>query len=75
MKERIYIALAKHDDEIIVLGVGTNGKLVSIQRDSFMMKEEHVDWEAQTQTIDLEFEWKEDKKKDGVSKEKTAPNK
>jgi len=72
MLVQIFVALAKHGDEVIVLGTGTNARLVEIQRDSFIWREDHRDWKVQTQTLELKIEWKEEK--DGVSKETPIPD-
>jgi len=66
---QVFVAIAKKGDEVLVLGAGTNARLVGIQRDSFMMGEDHIDYESQTQTHELKIEWQEkekkEKKKDG----------
>ncbi|MFA7521264.1 hypothetical protein [Shewanella sp.] len=75
MLVQIFVALGKHNDEVIVLGVGSNSRLVEIQKESFMAKEDHVDWESQTQTHQLEIAWKENKEaQNAISEEKTIPD-
>ena len=61
MLVQVYVAIAQHEKEVVILGVGTNARMVEIQRDSFMGRPDHVDWEAQTQTHELNVEWKEAK--------------
>jgi hypothetical protein len=85
MKIQIYIAIAKHEDEEVLLGVGTNRRLVEIQRDSFMGNELHLDWKAQTQIHDIDVIWEEmvtmvtepakEDEKNAIRKEKTVSNK
>ena len=59
MKIQIYIALAKNGDDIILLGAGQNSRLVEIIKDSFIMKPNNVEFEAQVQTHELIVNWEE----------------
>lgn len=61
MNIQIFVAIAKHGEEVVLLGMGQNARLVEIQRDSFMWRPDHIDWEAQIQTHDLKVDWKEKK--------------
>jgi len=59
MLVQIFVAIARHESEVVILGAGTSSRLVEIQRDSFMGRPDHVDWEAQVQTHNLSIDWKE----------------
>lgn len=68
MNIQIFLALAKHGDEVILLGVQSNSRLMEIIKDSFMMRADRCDWEVQTQTHELEIEWKEKEVKNDIPK-------
>jgi hypothetical protein len=57
MKVNVFVALAKKDKEEEIVTVGYNGRLVEIQRDAFMNRESHMEWETQIQTylFDVQF--------------------
>ena len=77
-----FVAIVKHDDEEIVAGVGSNKRLVEIQRDSFLSKPEHIEWVGQIQEFRFETKFleklsehfdliiKPEEKKDDKKKEK-----
>ena len=74
MLVQILVAIARHEKEVIVLAAGTNSRLVEIQKDSFMGRPDHVDWESQVQTHNLSIDWKEVKNAT-VPEKKVVPNK
>ena len=72
MRIQLFVALAKHEKEIVLLGVNQNSRLIEILKESFMMRPDHIDWKAQTQTHELQIEWKEEKKNEAVPKEEAV---
>ena len=74
MRIQLFVALAKHEKEIVLLGVKQNSRLTEILKESFMMRPNHIDWKAQTQTHELQIEWEEEKKNEVVP-EKEAVSK
>jgi hypothetical protein len=70
---QIFVALAKHGEEASILGVGTNRRLVEIQKDSFIMREDHrIGYETKINTYNLNVGWEEN---DDISKEKEVSDK
>ena len=74
MRIQLFVALAKHEKEIVLLGVNQNSRLTEILKESFMMRPDHINWKAQTQTHELQIEWEEEKKNEVVP-EKEAVSK
>ena len=74
MRIQLFVALAKHEKEIVLLGVNQNSRLIEILKESFMMQPDHINWKAQTQTHELQIEWEEEKKNEVVP-EKEAVSK
>lgn len=66
MNIQIFVSLAKRGDEVVLLGIGTNSRLVETQRDSFIMRPDNIDYESQTQIHKLEVGWKVEKIKQEV---------
>jgi hypothetical protein len=59
MKIQFFVAIARLGEEMVIIGAGTNRRLIDIQRDSFLSNESRqIGWEAKVNTyeFDIKFE-------------------